>query len=62
MKIRVSKELIVTTSDGNDIPVIMAPPSHGAGVGIIIPTLLPSDSVSASRKRGYKKPSPWPSK
>ncbi|WP_449124761.1 hypothetical protein [Pseudomonas viridiflava] len=51
-----------STSDGNDIPVIMAPPGHGAGVSIIIPHLLVNDSVSASGKRGYKKPSPWPSK
>jgi hypothetical protein len=57
-----NEKLIVTTSDGTDIPVIMAPPGHGAGAAVIIPNLPAKGGVSASRKRGYTKPSPWPSK
>lgn len=57
-----NEKLIVTTSDGIDVPVIMAPPGCGAGVAVIIPNLLAKGGVSASRKRGYTKPSPWPSK
>ncbi len=57
-----NEKSIVTTSDGTDIPVIMAPPGHGAGAAVIIPNLLAKGGVSASRKRGYTKPSPWPSK
>lgn len=57
-----NEKLIFTASDGTEIPVIMAPPGHGAGVAIFIPRLLTKGGVSASRKRGYTKPSPWPSK
>lgn len=53
---------IVTTTDGTDIPVLMAPPGHGAGVAVIIPNLVPKGGVTANRKRGYTKPTPWPSK
>lgn len=42
---------IVTTNDGTDIPVL-----------VIIPNLLPKGSLSSNRKRGYTKPTPWPSK
>lgn len=52
----------ITTSDVTYIPVIMAPPGHGAGVAVIIPNLLAKDAASASSKRGYTKPTPWPSK
>lgn len=57
-----NEKLIVTTSDGTVIPVIMAPAHCGAGVAVIIPNLLARGGVSTSRKRGYTKPSPWPSK
>ena len=57
-----NEKLIVTTSDGIDIPVLMAPPGHGAGVAVIIPNLLPKGSDSSNCKRGYSKPTPWPSK
>jgi type IV secretory pathway TraG/TraD family ATPase VirD4 len=64
-----NEKLIVTTSDGNDIPVIMAPPGHGAGVSFIIPTLLTwqksrtvTDVMAEPCKRGYTKPKAWPSK
>ncbi|MDR6917510.1 hypothetical protein J2X66_004389 [Pseudomonas sp. 3296] len=35
-----NEKLIVTTSYGTDIPVIMAPPGHGAGISFITPNLL----------------------
>lgn len=35
-----NEKLIVTTSDGTAIPVVMAPPGHGAGVSAIFPNLL----------------------
>lgn len=57
-----NEKLIVTANNGIDIPVVMAPPGDGAGVAFIIPNLLPKGDVSTSRKRGYTKPSPWPSK
>ncbi|NNB33926.1 type IV secretory system conjugative DNA transfer family protein [Pseudomonas fragi] len=54
---------IITTSDGTEIPVIMAPPGHGAGVGFVIPKLLSwpnsadvTDVMAEPRKRGYAKP------
>lgn len=57
---------IVTTSNGTDIPVLMVPTRYGAGVAVIIPNFisnhLPKGSVSLSRKQGYTKPTPWPSK
>lgn len=51
-----------TKLEKNDIPVLMAPPGHGAGVAVIIPNLLSKGSGSSNRKRGYSKPTPWPSK
>jgi len=57
-----NETLIVTASDGTDIQVIGAPPGHGAGLAIFIPKLLTKGGVSKNRKRGYTKPSPWPSK
>jgi type IV secretory pathway TraG/TraD family ATPase VirD4 len=32
--------LTFTTADGTEIPVIAAPPGHGAGVTFVIPSLL----------------------
>lgn len=60
---------IFTTSNGTEIPVIMAAPRHGAGVSLVIPKLLRwpdsadvTDVMAEPRKRGYAKPSPWQSK
>lgn len=53
---------IVTTSGGNDIPVIIAPPGHGTGVSYVIPKLLMwpvsaeiTDVMAEPRDRGYLK-------
>lgn len=35
-----NEKLIFTTSDGTDIPLVMALAGHGAGVSFIIPSLL----------------------
>ena len=42
-----NEKLIVTTSDGTAIPVVMAPPGHGAGVSFIIPSLLTGQESQA---------------
>ncbi|MHC8403461.1 hypothetical protein ACYZTX_29575 [Pseudomonas sp. MDT1-17] len=62
-----NKNLIVTTCDFTDIPVIMAPPGHGAS--FINPKLFSclgtpavTDVMAEPRKRGYTKPKAWPSK
>lgn len=57
--------VMVSTSSGassylNDL--VRARAAHGAGVAIITPSLLPKSNVPSSRKRGYAKPTPWPSK
>lgn len=51
-----------TTSDGIELKVVMAPTRCGRGVGIVLPKILtPHGHVSEKRKRGYAKPTPWPS-
>lgn len=62
-----NKKLIVTTSDFTNIPVIMAPPGHGAS--FINPQLFTcpetpgsTEVMALSRKRGYTTPKAWPSK
>jgi hypothetical protein len=57
-----NEKLIVTTSDGTVLPVIMVPARCGRGVTVIIPQLPAKGGVSVTGKRGYTKPSPWPSK